>query len=115
MDSNKLDANVVLVKVNGKDIYFDPGAAFTPFGLLEWSETGVAGLRLDKDGGTWIKSTLPESSESKIQRNAKLRLSTRAIWKGNSQSRLLGWKECTAGWKRVTHMTSERRKYLEDR
>jgi hypothetical protein len=26
MDSNKLDANVVLVKLNGKDLYFDPGA-----------------------------------------------------------------------------------------
>jgi hypothetical protein len=43
MDRRKLDAKVVLVKVNGKDVYFDPGAAFTPFGLLEWPETGVAG------------------------------------------------------------------------
>ena len=34
MDRAKLDANVVLVKLNGKDIYCDPGAAFTPFGFL---------------------------------------------------------------------------------
>jgi hypothetical protein len=33
-DSTRLDANMVLVKLNGKDIYCDPGAAFTPFGLL---------------------------------------------------------------------------------
>jgi hypothetical protein len=51
MESAKLDANVVQVKLNGKDLYFDPGAAFTPFGFLTWSETGVQGLRLDKDGG----------------------------------------------------------------
>lgn len=70
-DRSKLDANVVLVKVNGKDTYFDPGAAFTPFGLLEWPETGVTGLRLDKDGGTWVQSTLPQSSESRIERKAK--------------------------------------------
>src|SRR5262249_8106680 len=50
MDAYKLDANVVLVKLNGKEMYFDPGAAFTPFGMLAWSETGVQGLRLDKDG-----------------------------------------------------------------
>src|SRR6266446_5637717 len=72
MQSSKLNANVVLVKLNGKDVYFDPGAAFTPFGLLTWYETGVAGLRLDKDGGSWIQTTLPESSQSKIERNAKL-------------------------------------------
>src|SRR5205807_5743185 len=40
MQSSKLNANVVLVKLDGKDLYFDPGAAFTPFGLLTWSETG---------------------------------------------------------------------------
>jgi transglutaminase-like putative cysteine protease len=75
MESGKLDANVVLVKLNGKDVNFDPGAEFTPFGLLKWSETAVPGLRLDPDGGTWIKTTLPPSSESQMKRDAKLRLS----------------------------------------
>src|ERR1700704_5460997 len=62
MQSSKLNANVVLVKMNGKDVYFDPGAAFTPFGLLTWYESGVAGLRLDKDGGSWIQTPLPQAS-----------------------------------------------------
>ena len=75
MQSAKLNANVVLVKLNGKDVYFDPGAAFTPFGLLTWAETGVEGLRLDKDGGTWIRTTLPQPSESRIERVGKLQLS----------------------------------------
>jgi hypothetical protein len=75
MESGKLDANVVLVKLNGKDLYFDPGAEFTPFGLLTWTETGVPGLRLDQDGGTWIQTALPPSSESRVQRSAKLKLS----------------------------------------
>jgi len=65
----------VLVKLNGKDLYFDPGAAFTPFGMLAWAETGTPGLRLDKDGGSWITTTLPLSSESRIERNAKMTLS----------------------------------------
>ncbi len=74
-DSSRLDANVVLVKLNGKDVYFDPGAAFTPFGFLPWVETGVKGLRLDKDGGTWVTTALPESSASRIERSASLKLS----------------------------------------
>ena len=43
MQTGKLDANVVLVKSNGKDLYFDPGAEFTPFGLLTWSRNGSRG------------------------------------------------------------------------
>jgi uncharacterized protein DUF3857 len=74
-ESGKLDANVVLVKLNGKDLYLDPGAEFTPFGLLSWEETGVPGLRLDKEGGTWIVTTLPQASESRIERKANLKLS----------------------------------------
>jgi hypothetical protein len=75
MQTGKLDSNVVLVKVNGKDVYFDPGAEFTPYGLLTWYETGVPGLKLDKDGGTWIQTTLPAASESRMERSAKLKLS----------------------------------------
>ncbi len=75
MQTSKLNTNVVLVKLNGKDVYFDPGGAFTPFGLLPWYETGVAGLRLDKDGGTWITTTLPQASESRVENVGKLKLS----------------------------------------
>jgi hypothetical protein len=78
------DANVVLVKVDGKDLYCDPGAAFTPFGLLEWTETGVEGLRLDKNGGTWVRTTLPESSASSIERNADLTLSETGTLEGKT-------------------------------
>jgi hypothetical protein len=36
MQSQRLDTNLVLVKLNGKDFWCNPGAAFTPFGLLPW-------------------------------------------------------------------------------
>ena len=75
MESNRLDSNLVLVKLNGKDLYLDPGAAFTPFGLLRWDETGIQGLKLDKDGGSWVQTTLPDSSASQIQRKGVLKLS----------------------------------------
>ena len=74
LENRKLNSFVVQVKLNGKDMYFDPGAAFTPFGMLIWSETGTPGLCLDKDGGTWVKTTLPQSSESTVQRTANLKL-----------------------------------------
>jgi hypothetical protein len=115
MQSAKLNSNVVLVKLNGKDLYFDPGGAFTPFGLLEWSETAVPGLRLDKDGGTWIQTTLPEASESRIERVGKLKLSETGDLEGKLTLTYTGLE---AMYHRLEERYADevaRKKYLEER
>ena len=114
MDAYKLDANVVLVKLNGKEMYFDPGAAFTPFGMLAWSETGVQGLRLDKDGGTWVHTTLPESSESRIERNAALNLSETGDLEGNLTITFVGLEAMQRRVEKRNEDESEKQKFLED-
>src|ERR1700674_2196973 len=115
MQSAKLDSNVVLVKMNGKDLYFDPGGAFTPFGLLEWSETSVQGLRLDKDGGTWIQTTLPEAAESRIERVAKMKLSDTGDLEGTLTVTYVGLE---AMYHRLGERNADevaRKKFLEER
>jgi len=114
MESQDLDANVVLVKLNGKDLYFDPGGAFTPYGLLTWSETGVRGLKLDKDGGTWITTTLPASSESQIKRAATLTLSDSGDLEGKLTVTYTG---LAAMYHRIENRNADevaRKKFLED-
>jgi Domain of Unknown Function with PDB structure (DUF3857) len=114
MQGSELNSNVVLVKLNGKDLYFDPGGAFTPFGLLEWPETGVPGLRLDKDGGTWIKTTLPQPSESRIERVGQLTLSDTGDLEGKLTITYTGLE---AMYHRVEERHAddvERKKYLEE-
>jgi hypothetical protein len=114
MQSSKLNSNVVLVKVNGKDEYFDPGGAFTPFGLLDWSETGVPGLRLDKDGGTWIQTTLPLASESRVERVGRMRLSDTGDLEGKLTITYIGL-EATSHRLEERHADEvERKKYLEE-
>jgi hypothetical protein len=115
MQGRKLDSNVVLVKLNGKDLYFDPGGAFTPFGLLAWSETGVRGLRLDKDGGSWIQTTLPASSESRVERVAKLKLSETGDLEGTLRVTYIGLE---AMYHRLSVRHEDdvaRKKFLEER
>ncbi len=115
MQERKLDANVVLVKVNGKDLYFDPGAEFTPFGFLTWSETGVTGLRLDKDGGTWIKTPLPGAAESRIERKANLQLAETGDLEGKLKVTYTGLE---AMYIRLAERHGDevaRKKLLEDR
>lgn len=88
MESGKLDRSAVLVKLDGKDVYLAPGSPFAPFGLLPWEETGVQGLRLDKDGGTWIQTALPESSASRIERKADFKLSATGNLQGKQRRRV---------------------------
>jgi len=114
MEERKLDAYVVMVKLNGRDAYFDPGAAFTPFGMLTWSETGTQALRLDKDGGTWIRTALPASSESMIARTAKLKLSD----DGDLEGKLtISYSGLEGMYPRLENRHSDevsRKKFLED-
>jgi hypothetical protein len=115
MDRRRLDANVVLVKVDGKDVFCDPGAAFAPYGILPWHETGVHGLRLDKEGGTWIETTLPGSADSRIDRTAKLKLDEST---GGLEGTLTVSFTGLEAWQRRVEQRNQdeaaRKKFLED-
>jgi Domain of Unknown Function with PDB structure (DUF3857) len=114
MESSRLDANVVLVKLNGQDMYFDPGAAFVPFGLLPWSETGVTGLKLDKDGGAWVQTTLPPSADSAIHRKAELKFSEGGDLEGKLTVTYTGLEGSTRRAEEWLADNTARKKYLED-
>ncbi len=114
MDAHKLDSDLVLVKVNSKEVFCDPGAAFTPFGLLMWPETGVAGLRLDKDGGTWIRTLLPDSSASRIVRSADLTLSETGDLEGKLTITFTGLEGMQRRREEMHEDEADRQKFLED-
>lgn len=114
MEDSKLNANVVLVKVDGKDLYFDPGAAFTPYGLLPWPETGVKGLRMDKEGGSWIITSVPPSSSSLIERKARMKLSEEGDLEGEVTVTFTGLEAMQLRLDERNSDDTERKKVLED-
>jgi len=114
MNGRDLHTNVVLVKLDGKEMYFDPGSAFTPFGMLPWAETATAGLKLDKDGGAWVETLSPECSASQIIRKADLKLSDEGTLEGKLTVTFTGLE---AAWRRVEEHNQDeahRKKFLED-
>ena len=114
MRASDLNSNVVLVKLGGKELYFDPGAAYTPYGLLPWGETGVQGLKLDKEGGVWINTPAPESSVSQIVRKADLKLTNEGALEGKLTVTFTGLE---ASWRRVEERNEDdahHKKFLED-
>jgi hypothetical protein len=114
MNASQLDTNVVLVKLNGKDVYCDPGTQFVPFRLLPWAETAVQGLRLDKDGGTWVKTELPESSVSRIERKADLKLDDTGSLEGKLAITFTGLEALSRRQEERHVDEADRKKFLED-
>jgi hypothetical protein len=113
-DAKRLDSDLILVKVNGKDIFCDPGAAFTPYAMLMWPETGVTGLRLDKDGGTWIRTMIPESSASRTVRKANLALSETGDLEGTLTVTFTGLEAMQRRLDEQHEDDADRKKFLED-
>lgn len=115
MDQRELDSNAVMVKANGKEMFFDPGVLFVPYGLLPWQETDVKGMKLDKEGGSWIQTPLPDSALSQIQRTANLKLnSDDGALEGTVKLTFTGLE---AWSRRLTERNEDdaaRKKYLED-
>jgi transglutaminase-like putative cysteine protease len=114
MNAKQLNSNVVLLKLNGKEVYCDPGTAFVPFGLLPWGETAVAGLKLDKDGGSWITTTLPESALSKIGRKAEMKLLDDGTLAGKVTVTFSGLEAMSRRVEERNEDEAARKKYLED-
>jgi hypothetical protein len=114
MNNKELAANVVIVQVNGKQLYFDPGAAFTPYGLLPWAEAGVQGRRLDKDGGTWIETPLPESSASRVERKADFKLTDDGSLDGKVSVAYVGLEAQVLRLRERNEDETARKNHLED-
>ena len=114
MRARDLRTFVVVVKMNGKDMYFDPGAAFTPYGMLPWSETNTPGLKLDKEGCTWITTSMPESGESQIERKANLKLTPDGNLEGKLTVTYSGLEAASLRVGERNQDETTRKKQLED-
>lgn len=74
LTSRQFDSEMALVRLNGKEIYLDPGTKFCPYGLIRWIYTSSSAMMLDKNGGTFI--TVPPATQDKaiVKRLANLNL-----------------------------------------
>ncbi len=54
---SQLDDIIVVVSLDDKDIYLDPGALYTPFGQLAWFHSPSSGIRQEPGGATAVVST----------------------------------------------------------
>jgi hypothetical protein len=77
LDWNQLDDIVAIVDLGGKEMFFDPGERYCPYGKLSWIHTATVGVRQTAKGPTELAQTPPPVYKDNIVvRTASLRLAS---------------------------------------
>lgn len=72
LSSNQLDDVLVIVNVDGKERWFDPGSKFCKFGQLHWKHTWAGGLRQTDQGPILGPAPEPSYPDNQERRTAIL-------------------------------------------
>lgn len=114
LDSYQLRGEVTVVQLEGKELYLDPGTPLCPFGLLAWQKSGVTGLRLDSNGGVFVKTPVPEPGQGLIERQAELTLDAEGTLEGTLRVTFHGQQALERRAEQRDADEAARRKQLED-
>lgn len=66
LDLDQLTVTLVVLHLNGNDVFVDPGEKFAPFGQLSWSHTLCGGLLEGADGAVHNAATPPNNAKDAI-------------------------------------------------
>ena len=72
LSNRALDSELAVVPVNGKEVYFDPGTPFCPYGQVRWIRTSTAALRTNKDGGSFVLTPASNYDQAVTVRTADM-------------------------------------------
>ncbi len=90
LSTYQLDDELAIVNVDGKEVFFDPGSRYCPYGHLAWKHTEAGGLR-QTDGGTMLVGSPGEGyAASGINRVANLSMDENGVVSGRVDLRFIG-------------------------
>jgi hypothetical protein len=112
--ASQLSSELAAVKLNGNDVYLDPGTQFCPFGLVRWIHTSDKGLRLEKAGGTFVVIPPAAADKSLLRRVATVTLTADGSLKGLIDVELRGNAALEHRLLALPEDEAGRRKELED-
>ncbi|HET8891981.1 MAG TPA: DUF3857 domain-containing protein [Candidatus Angelobacter sp.] len=110
---SQLDSEIARVRLNGKDIFLDPGTRFCPYGLMRWMRTGTAAMDM-ADPGQFISTPGAPEDSAIIERSAELKLDTEGAVKGEVRIEFEGLEALERRLSALDTDDAGRKKELED-
>jgi hypothetical protein len=114
LSRSQVEKEIVVVKVDGADLYLDPGTKFCPFKLLPWAQTSTQALKLDKKGGDLILVPPATQDKAVVRRSVNALLDPAGLLKGQITIQYQGGEALE---RRLTALKTDdagRKKMLED-
>lgn len=112
--ASQLVSELAVVKLNGNDVFLDPGTEFCPFGLVRWIHTSDKGLKLDSSGGTFVVVPPAASDKSQLRRIVRADLGPDGSLKGSLDVEMRGNHALERRLWALQEDDAGRRKGLED-
>jgi Domain of Unknown Function with PDB structure (DUF3857)/Transglutaminase-like superfamily len=90
-DTSQLDAVVIGVNIDGKEVVLDPGQKMAPFQTLHWSHAGAGGVAMGSNGKVEIVVTpLQENKDNTMVRVGTLTVSPQGTVSGTLKIGFIG-------------------------
>jgi hypothetical protein len=105
LNSEQMDDYIAVAKLEGKDVYLDPGQKMCPFGLLHWKHTISMGFRLNDKTATIEQTPSPNYKTANLVRVADLKIDTSGGVQGTVRYILQGQEGLT--WRQTSLESDE--------
>jgi hypothetical protein len=105
---------IVLVRLNGENIYFDPATRFCPYGVIPWFENDSTGIRWAQADGDVLHVHSPASLLATIERRADLKVQPDGALEGTLEILYTGQEALDLRLSAYDEDDAGRRKIAED-
>lgn len=74
-NERQMSGEIVVVTLDGKKVFLDPGTPKAPFGVVSWEKTAVPGIHVTKGKPSWMSTVAqPVAADAITRRSADLRI-----------------------------------------
>ena len=113
-NERQMSGEIAVVKLDGKQIFLDPGTRQAPFGVVSWEKTAVPGIHVTKGKPSWISTVAPPVAEDAVtRRTADLRIEGENL-EGTITVAFAGQEALVRRLATITEDEAARRKAIED-
>lgn len=113
-DADQMSAEAVVVKLDGKDVWLDPGTPLAPFAIVSWEKTNVPSIQVSKGEKTnWVNVPSHEPLHAMTRRKADLELDGDNL-AGTVTVTYTGQEALVRRLRTITEDEAARKKSIED-
>jgi hypothetical protein len=113
-DLSQLDDTIVIAVLDGKEVFLDPGARYSPVGQLSWHHSSASGIRQMEHGSSIAQAAGLDYKDNRVMRVAQLGLGVDGIAGGTVTLSYVGQQATALREREIGASTADTKQRFED-